>query len=529
MPALNIRNHLRATTAQQPFSLPEGPRRGCRLVHANVILEMVKSLMIPILRRSTVLFFAAISLIFGQAPQTSAPAQAASPSPAQTAAAAAMAQFPTSDFQGSVPQGHLSIHPIPLSLEEAIDRGLHANLGLLTARESSEQIRAAHIRALSALLPSVSGQAGETVQQVDLQTIGITFPGVPRIIGPFSYQSALATANVPVFNYGSIAGLRSSREQQKAAALSIKNARDLVVLGVANAYLQIIADSARIIAIQAEVEADNAVYTNAVRRHEAGTAIGIDVLRSQVELKQRQQALVAQQNQFQIDKLALGRVIGLPIGQDFTVTDPSLSVSVGAIPLDEALQKAYDNRPDYQAAKARVAAAKFLLTQSRAERYPTLQLQGYYGDEGLHLFSNSHGVFELSGSVQFNIFDGGRIRSDVLQSSTELQNSENELENLKGQIDYDVRSSLLNMKSAAEQVDVAKSNIDLANKSLQESRDRFSAGVTNTVEVVQAQQAVAEANDNLISAQYAYNIAKVSLARAVGIAEQGVRAYFNHK
>jgi outer membrane protein TolC len=307
----------------------------------------------------------------------------------------------------------------------------------------------------------------------------------------------------------------------------VKNARDLVVLGVGGSYLQIIADAARVTATQAEIEADTAVYNNAVRRHDAGTAIGLDVLRSQVELKQRQQNLVAQTNQFAKDKLVLGRIIGLPPGQDFTVSDPSPDVPIEAVTLKEALTKAYDNRPDYQAAKARLSAAIFTLRASRAQRYPTLQADGYYGDEGLHFFSNSHGVFQMNASVRFNIFDGGRIRADILQSDAELRNRRNELENLRGQIDSDVRTALLDLKSSSDQVDVAKSNVGLANESQKETRDRFVAGVTNTVEVVQAQQAVADANENLISAQFQYNVAKISLARALGLAEQGVKAYFN--
>jgi outer membrane protein TolC len=167
------------------------------------------------------------------------------------------------------------------------------------------------------------------------------------------------------------------------------------------------------------------------------------------------------------------------------------------------------------------------LRAARAERYPSLTASGYFGDEGLRLLSNSHGVFQATGSVGFNIFDGGRIRSDVLNSDAELRNRRNEMENLRGQIDYDVRSALLDLKSASDQVDVARSNMDLANQSLKQSQDRFAAGVTNTVEVVQAQQAVADANENLISAQYQYNVAKVSLARALGIAEEGVRNYFD--
>jgi outer membrane protein TolC len=436
-----------------------------------------------------------------------------------------------SQLYGSVPSREPAGAPVQLTLGQAIDRGLHANLALLTSQESSDEVRAQRLRALSGLLPTVTGQVGETVQELNLQALGFLFhvPGVPTVVGPYSYQAALANASVPIFNYSSIGNFRASREENKAAVLSVKNARDLVVQAVANSYLEIIADTARITAIQAEVEADNAVYTNATRRHNAGTAIGLDVLRSQVQLKQRQQALVAENNQFEIDKLTLARVIGLQPGQDFTVADPSPSVPLETMSLPDALTKAYAERPDYQAAKARVVAARFTLSASHAERYPTLQAQGYYGDEGLRWFSNSHGVFQMTASVQFNIFDGGRIRADILENSSELKNRENELENLRGQIDFDVRSALLNLKSASDQVDVARANIDLANNSLRESRDRFTAGVTNTVEVVQAQQVVAEANESLITAQYQYNLAKVALARSVGTAEQGIKTYFQQK
>jgi outer membrane protein TolC len=387
---------------------------------------------------------------------------------------------------------------------------------------------------LAGLLPNITGQLSMTEQQVNLQALGFiaSIPPalgfqIPKIVGPYSYQAAQANATVPLFDYTAINNFRSSRQNVKAAVLSIKNARDLVVQAVGDAYLQIIADAARVVATQVEIEADTAVYVNATRRHEAGVAIAIDVLRSQVELKQRQQALVAETNQFEKDKLTLGRIIGLPIGQDFTVADPSPSVPLEAISLQDALAKAYDHRPDFQAAKSQVAAAEFSLRAAKAERYPTLTASGDYGAEGLRLLTNSHGVFQATGSVQFNIFDSGRIKSDILQNDADLRNRRNDLENLRGQIDYEVRSALLDLKSASVQVDVAHSNVELANQTLKQSRDRFSAGVTNTVEVVQAQQSVADANENLISAQYQYNVAKVSLARALGLAEEGIRTYFN--
>ncbi len=209
-------------------------------------------------------------------------------------------------------------------------------------------------------------------------------------------------------------------------------------------------------------------------------AIGIDVLRSQVELKQRQQALVAVTNQFEKDKLTLGRIIGLPIGQDFTVADPSPSVPLAAISLQDALAKAYEHRPDYQAAKARVLAAQFTLRAAKAERYPTLTASGFYGDEGLRLLTNSHGVFQATGSIQFNIFDGGRIKADILQEDAELRNRQKRIRKSARPNRLRRAQCLARLKSAGDQVDVAHSNVDLANQTLKESRDRFTAGVTNT-------------------------------------------------
>jgi len=437
-------------------------------------------------------------------------------------------------YSGSVPQGSASATPIHLDLKDAVDRGLKANLGFLTSEQASREVRAERYRALSGLLPKVNGQLSMTEQQLNLQALGFLFNfppslgfSIPHIVGPYSYQAALANVTIPLFDFSAIGNFRSTRENVKASVLSIRNARDLVVQAVGNAYLEIIADAARIVATRAEIDADNAVYVNATRRHDAGTAIGIDVLRSQVELKQRQQTLVAVTNQFEKDKLTLGRIIGLPIGQDFTVSDPSPAVPIEAISLRDALAEAYERRPDFQAAKARVFAAQFSLRAAKAERYPTLTASGFYGDEGLGLLTNSHGVFQAEGSIQFNIFDGGRIKGDIVQNDAELKNRRNELENLRGQIDYEVRNALLDLKSAGDQVDVAHSNVDLANETLKQSRDRFTAGVTNTVEVVQAQQAVADADENLISAQYQYNVAKVSLARSLGLAEEGIRTYFN--
>ena len=161
------------------------------------------------------------------------------------------------NFQGSVPQGTATASPIPLTLNDAITRGLKANLGLLTNEQSSLEVRAERVRALSGLLPKVTGELSMTEQQINLQSLGflVSIPpslgfSIPKVVGPYSYQAALANATVPLFDFNAISNFRASRENVKASVLTVSNARDLVVQAVSNAYLQIIADGARVTATQ---------------------------------------------------------------------------------------------------------------------------------------------------------------------------------------------------------------------------------------------------------------------------------------
>ena len=439
-----------------------------------------------------------------------------------------------SQFQGSVPTGTASSTPLALTLRDAIDRGLKANLGLAVSvsGSASEIARGQRLRALSALLPQVNGQVSETVEQLNLKTIGFTFslPGfaVPTIVGPFQYTDLRASSSITFFDYNKWKNYRSFQESQRAAQLSYQDARDLVVQAVANSYLQVIADASRAEAIRAQVLTDQALYDRTVDQKKAGTSPGIDVLRSLVELKQQQQRLLAQDNQLAKDKLSLGRVIGLPIGQDFNIAEPVPYSPLTSMTQEQALHTALEQRPDYQSAKAQVRAAEEAVRASRGERYPTAGVTGDYGDVGPTI-ANSHGTFTFMASLKFNIFDGGRIGADVIQAKAALKQRQDELADLGGQIDYQVRAAFLDIQSAADQVAVAKSNLELANQTLEQARDRFSAGVTDNIEVVQAQQSVASANDNLISALFGHNLAKVALARALGAAEQGIQKFMEVK
>jgi outer membrane protein TolC len=429
-------------------------------------------------------------------------------------------------FQGSVPSGAATGTPIPLTLRGAIDRGLKANLGLLVSDSASEIARGQRLQSLSALLPSVNGQISQTEEQIDLKTFGFnfSFPGIqiPNIVGPFHYTDVRAYASWNAFDYTARKNYRSAQETARAARLSAQDARDLVVQAVAASYLQIIADSSRNEAIRSQVQTAQALYDRAADQHNAGTSPAIDVLRSQVELKQQQQRLLAQDNQLAKDKLTLGRVIGLPPGQDFNIAEAVPFSPLTSITQDQAVRTALDQRSDYQSSQAQVRAAEDAVSAARGQRYPTGSITADYGDIGTTLAS-SHGTFTFVAAAKFNIFDSGRISADVIQAKAALKQRQDELADLGAQIDYQVRTAFLDIRTAADQVAVAESNLDLANQTLVQARDRFSAGVTDTIEVVQAQESVATANDSLIAALFGHNLAKVALARALGGADQGIQ------
>jgi outer membrane protein TolC len=440
---------------------------------------------------------------------------------------------PPNPLRGSVVRGVASPTPLSLTLDEALQRGLRFNLGLLDSETASQTAKADRIQALSLLLPQVSGTVAETREELNLATVGVNIPRnpfltIPTIAGPFSYIAAQVNVSARILDWSAARRFRSAKASEQAAQLSFQGSRDLVAQAVANAYLLVIAGASRVDAIRAQVETDQALYNRAVDREQVGTAAGIDVLRAQVQLKAEQQLLLAQQNQLSKDKLALGRIVGLPAAQEFHLADTAPFSPLSAMTQEEALRTALAERPDYQSAKRLVQAAEESLAAARAEWYPTANVNGYYGDTGLTL-ANSHGVFAVTGAINVNLFTGGRIHADIERARAALKQRSDELSDAAAQIDVDVRNAFLDLQSASDQVAVAQDNLGLANQTLDQARDRFSTGVTDTVEVVQAQESVALANDNLISARYAHNLAKVSLARAVGMTEQRVKQYLEVK
>jgi len=437
---------------------------------------------------------------------------------------------PQNPFFGSVATGKATSGVLPLSLREAIERGLRYNLGLLLDEQSTQAERGVRWQALSKLLPHLTTGTTETRQQIDLQALGFPggFPGIPTIVGPFSTFDARAFLSSPVIDFQHWRNERAASENVRAAEYSEKDARNLVVLVVGNAYLVANAGAARVQSVAAEERTAQALYQQAVDRFHAGLSPEIDMLRAQVELKSRQEQLLAARNEYATEKLDLARAIGLPSGQHYTLTTRTPYAPFAGVSLEKALADAYRNRPDYQAALAQVRAARAQRRAITAERLPSVTFNANFGDIGLTP-ANSHETFLVAGTLHIPVFQGGKVHGELLQADAQLHQKQEQLSNLKSQIDYDVRTALMNLQTAADEVQVARSNIALANQTLTQAQDRFSAGVTDNIEVVQAQEAVANANEVYISSLYQHNLAKVALARAVGIAEQAVLQYLGGK
>jgi outer membrane protein TolC len=426
---------------------------------------------------------------------------------------------------GSVPSGAASNEVIRLTLQEAVNMALRYNLGAIESGENAQITRGQRLIALSNMLPQVGAGASENVSQVSVATLGIkNVPGIPRVIGPYSYSTVDATLTQTLFSFESIQRFRAARTAEQAAQLSYQDILDVVTLTVGNAYLQVIETSSRIEAQQAQVRNAQALYDQAVGEYQAGTSPRIDATRTEVQLHTEEYNLSVARNNFAIAKLTLARAIGLPLGQAFEIADQLPYSDINPPTIEDALKTAYSSRSDFRAALDSQKAAQQTLSADKGERYPVVAVNGDYGDVGT-TFGHSNGNFSVQAGVRIPIFTGGRIKGDITQAEAALRQRKAEAENTRGQVDYDVRTAFLNLNADKEQVDVAQKNVALANENLARSKDRFTSGVTDSVEVVQSEQSLASANDQYITSVYNHNLAKLMLARSLGVARTSYKQY----
>ena len=344
---------------------------------------------------------------------------------------------------GSVPTGTVSPQPLSLSLADAIERGLRQNLGLLLSSDAQLSAQGQLVEARSPLLPDFSARISENAQKVNLAAEGFAkvigrFPGFPLVVGPFGYFDARLAFSQTLLDLNLLASERSSRQNAAAAKLSYQDMREAVVLVVGAMYLQTIAAASRVDTADAQVQSAQALYNQAVDMRTVGISAGIDVLRARVELQSRRQQLIAARNDFAKQKLALARVVGLPLAQDFTLTEKIPYEAPEPITVEETLQQALKSRADFQAALSQVHAAEQMVRAAAAEHLPSLSIYADYGAIG-QTPSTALGTFTTYAALRIPIFAGGRAHGDAQVAQAELNRSRQELENLRAQVEQDVR------------------------------------------------------------------------------------------
>ena len=424
-------------------------------------------------------------------------------------------------YNGSAAQGKATGEVLTLTLEEALKRGLRFNLGALEQEASVQQAKGLRAVAQSTLLPNVNAGVAEVFERENLRTLGVSLPSISEAV-KFNYVDARARLNQTVFDLVRLDNLHSASESLKASLQSARNSRDLIVLAVGGSYLQLLTTQARVVAAQAQVESSKAIYKQAADRFDAGLAARVDAERAQVQLQTEQQRLRSLQADRDTQKLAFARLIGLPPGQLFETAEDYKYTPLSDLSVETALQRAFQTRSDIQAAQSGVRAAEESVKAARAEHVPQLAISADFGGAGTTPSQHSTSVYQVAGVLTIPIYEGGRIRGEEQEANATLRERKSELENVRGQVDQDVRQAFINLNSAADQVTVAQSNVSLSHDTLEQSRDRFAAGVADTVELVQAEQAVVQADDDFITAVFEHNLAKVSLARAMGNAEQSL-------
>jgi outer membrane protein TolC len=445
-------------------------------------------------------------------------------------------------YYGSITQGVATAETLPLSLEEAVERGIQANLAMAEATVAEQQAQAQRLESLNALMPTIQGQATTAAHQINLASFGFTsnaivgigrlFPGISLAgfspIVKFDTTQVDAALDWTAFDYAAITRYKAAKENGKAAYYSTRSSRGLVVLTVGNQYLQTLADKSQIDSTQALERADALLLQQAQAEHEAGTVARLDELRARVQYQTQQQRVIAAQNTYQKDLILLKREIGVPVEQPIALTDAAPYEDLERMPLEDAEREAYQNRQDYQGLQRQLRAAELTRAAARYERLPTVTASGNFGITGVTQ-GPYHGTFIALGEVKLPLFKEAKFRGDADVAEAQKTAALDQLADLKRQIEQQLRDSMLDLNSSSELVKVSQQNVELATRALSDANDRFVAGIEDNLPVVQAQATLSQAQAQLISDTLQYNQAKLGLARNLGIVDTQYKAYLHGK
>lgn len=406
--------------------------------------------------------------------------------------------------------------PLKLTLHDAVVLALKQNPQTLVAEFQAKQTAQEQTLQFAGLLPQVSGSASESRQRENLEALfGRSVPGFPEVIGPFSTFAVGAQFTVPIFNLSTIRSWQASKFDSAAARDGAQVTREQVALMVTTEYLNILRASADVRAAETRVQLAQALYDQASDLQKNGAGTGIDALRSNVELQNEKQRLLAARTDHEVAIFQLQRLLGVDPSQSIELSDEMSFYETPAISVEASLDKAWQSRPEMRQINESVRAAESRRSAAWDMHLPTLDANGFWEEQGLTVGSVIP-VYQYVAEIKVPIFSGNRTHAEVREAELEIQKLKQQRLDLRNEIAVEVRTASAQLESARKQVEVANEGIKLAQEEVQQARDRFAAGVANNVEVVQAQDALSRASDNQITALYQYNASRANLAHSVG-------------
>jgi outer membrane protein TolC len=414
--------------------------------------------------------------------------------------------------------------PVRLTMRDAVQLGLRANLGVQVAASQVSEAKGTRERSVSALLPHVTGQSYANLQNRNLQALGLSAPGVPRVVGPLSNYDFRFYADQTLIDLRATHALRASDHQEDAAKLSYEDTRSLVIRESAGLYLGALSASSEVETANSRVATAQTLLKLAEDQRAHGLATGIDVVRAQVQLQRERQRLLSAQNVFQTDLLSLQRYIGMAPGTPIELADQLAFQSIPLPDINTALPAALQARYDYRSLAAQKDAIVEQQKAAQARYYPTLSIGGNYGALG-RSFGSMPGIGLIQATVSVTLFDRDR-KGEQQQLASRKQRLEAQLSDLERQIHEELLKAVLDLQTSEDQVKVSEDALSLAQRELDLARDRFRNGLTDNIEVVTAQDALRSAEDDHIQALAVHADAKMALVRALGGSEQNYESYF---
>jgi outer membrane protein TolC len=441
-------------------------------------------------------------------------------------------QTPVTRLEGGVVVQRATPGALPLSIDDAIAQGLQHNLGIVLDLQNQRSVHGQVLQVKNNLLPSMTAEAKTSTQQINLAAMGfkpgaIDIPGFdsnfPTIV-KVDVTSAQLNLTQQLFNVPAYFLYRAAQRADEVASWTTLNERGTVALNVGTQYLRALADQSEIENARALLKADEVALNQASASHDAGVGTNLDVLRARVQLQTQQQTLINDENIFAKDKIALNRLMGMPADQELTLTDTAPYAEFATLPLEQAMSIAFERRKDLRSLESQMDVADRTLKAVKYERLPSLSFNGYYGVLG-ETHGLYHGVFTAAGKLSFPIFQEGQLRGEREVAQAQLSGLHQQIQSLKVSIEQQIRAAMLDVEATDEQVKVARSNVDLATQALQDTTDRFAAGVDDNLPVVQAEATLAAAQSRLVETLYQYNQAKLQLARNTGVVETQYKIY----